>query len=308
MIHVVEGSTYTNQNNLPPDFIQLLETTYQGQMRDRFLMGKWVAYEGLVYPSFDMDQHVIPHELVEDYWRQLQAQRIEPIILEGYDFGMASPSCYLFGFADDKGNVIICDGFYKAEYRLPLQWEEIRSIRHDWGIMKSRRAIDFNPIYADPDIFKRKGVDKDTVGVSVASMFMDDGPEGGGIDVTPGNNDINAGVTKINSYLHVQKWHRNPFTGELGAPCIYFSSEVSFLIDEITDYYWQKNQQDETVDKPMDRKDHAMDSMKYLMSPQVEIAEVVALERFRASMHITHWSEKQDDQEPDKRLRTRRIA
>ena len=80
------------------------------------------------------------------------------------------------------------------------------------------------------------------------------------------------------------------------------------MIDEITDYYWQKNQQDEATDKPMDRRDHAMDSMKYLMSPQVEIAEVVALERFRASMHITHWSEKQDDQEPDKRLRTRRIA
>ena len=35
-------------------------------------------------------------------------------------------------------------------------------------------------------------------------------------------------------------------------------------IDEITDYYWRKDKDDNSVDLPQDKNDHAMDMLKYL--------------------------------------------
>jgi hypothetical protein len=40
IMELYEGSTYTNAENLPPDYIKGLESTYKGQMRERFLEGK----------------------------------------------------------------------------------------------------------------------------------------------------------------------------------------------------------------------------------------------------------------------------
>jgi hypothetical protein len=53
IVELFEGSTYTNRDNLPEDFIETLESAYQGQMRSRYLLGEWGAFEGLVYPQYD---------------------------------------------------------------------------------------------------------------------------------------------------------------------------------------------------------------------------------------------------------------
>ena len=59
IIELCESDTYANKANLKPDFIATLETTYKGQMRERYLLGKWAAFEGLVHPEFDTARHVI---------------------------------------------------------------------------------------------------------------------------------------------------------------------------------------------------------------------------------------------------------
>ena len=84
IIELFEGSTYENKENLEADFIRTLEATYKGQMRERFLMGKWASYEGLVYPSFSEDTHVMSHHTIKDYYRRLVQQSAEMISLEGY--------------------------------------------------------------------------------------------------------------------------------------------------------------------------------------------------------------------------------
>ena len=35
-------------------------------------------------------------------------------VVEGYDYGQVSPSCYLLAFFDDIGNVYIADGFHRT--------------------------------------------------------------------------------------------------------------------------------------------------------------------------------------------------
>lgn len=264
IIDLYEGSTYENRDNLEADFIKTLESSYKGQMRSRFLMGEWASYEGLVYPAFDENVHVMSHHAVENYYKQLQMKTTAVTYLEGYDYGLAVPYCYIMGFCDGLGNVFLMDGAYEKEVPLDDHIAAIKSIRNDYSVDPS------NMILADPDIFRRKGVGKKTVGKSIADMFLEDG-----LMCVRGNNDISNGIVKVNQYLIPQRMHQNPITGEYDAPYLYISDKLEWWINEITDYYWQKNTTGELVDKPMDKDDHAMDTTKYLLSNRPSISKMI---------------------------------
>ena len=88
--------------------------TNKGQMKDRFLLGKWEGYDGLIYPSFDLNVHVVPHEDVVNYYNDLiLSHKVQ--ITEAFDYGLAVPSCYGFSFTDNDNNVILMDGYYDKE-------------------------------------------------------------------------------------------------------------------------------------------------------------------------------------------------
>ena len=263
IIDLFEGSTYENKENLEPDFIKTLESSYKGQMRSRFLMGEWASYEGLVYPAFNEGVHVMTHHAIHNYYKQLQVKASGIEYLEGYDYGLAVPFCYLMGFVDNYGNVFIMDGAYEKEVPLDDHISAIKSIRNEYDVDAS------NMILADPDIFRRKGVGKALVGKSIGDMFLEDG-----IMAVRGNNDISNGIVKVNQYLLPQRNHQNPITGEYNSPYLYVSDKLEWWINEISDYYWQKNPTGEQMDKPMDKNDHAMDTTKYMLSHRPSISKL----------------------------------
>jgi phage terminase large subunit len=265
IIELFEGSTYENKDNLEPDFIKTLEASYKGQMRSRFLMGEWASYEGLVYPAFNESIHVMSHHAITNYYKQLQVKASGITYLEGYDYGLAVPFCYMLGFVDNFGNVFLMDGHYEAEVpTIDMHIEHIQSLRSMYDVDSS------NMILADPDIFRRKGAGKKLVGKSISDMFMEDG-----IIATRGNNDISNGIVKVNQYLLPQQNHQNPITGEYNAPYLYISDKLEFWINEVSDYYWQKNPMGEQLDKPNDKNDHAMDTTKYMLSNRPNISKLM---------------------------------
>ena len=285
IMDVFEGSTYTNRSNLAPDFIQTLESVYQGQMRDRFLLGKWAAYEGLVYPQYDPAIHLRTFDEVMSYFMGLLADGYMPEIVEAFDHGIAKPSCYLFAFIDPYGNVIVADGFYRAEMSIEERAKEIQRIRSEWvrDLMGPR---EFSPILADPSIFKRTAGQHRTVGVSVAGMFASDY----GIHMTRANNDILNGIVKVQTYLQVREARRDPFTHNFGAAHLYFSDRCAFVDREIVDYYWERDKHDQNDDKPMDRNDHAMDALKYLLTNKPRIGGALRSTRSMVPAYMT-WAE-----------------
>lgn len=263
IIDLYEGSTYENKDNLETDFIKTLEASYKGQMRSRFLMGEWASYEGLVYPSYNESIHVMSHYAVENYYKQLQIKSTGLTYIEGYDYGLAVPFCYMLGFCDNHGNVFLMDGAYEKELPLDDHINAIKHIRNEYQVDAS------NMILADPDIFRRKSVGKKLVGKSIADMFLEEG-----IMCIRGNNDISNGIVKVNQYLVPQRNHQNPITGEYEAPYIYVSDKLEFWMSEIADYYWQKTPTGEQVDKPIDKNDHAMDTTKYMLSNRPNISKL----------------------------------
>lgn len=282
MIEVVEGSTYENKDNIPEDFIETLEMTYTGQMKDRFLNGKWAGYEGLVYPDFDTSRNVIPHSWCVDYYNSLSSKyNLE--ILEGFDYGLAVPSCYMLGFVDPYGNIILLDGYYEKEKPPEYIATEITKIRMKYGIYDK-------DILADPAIFKRTIIENNKT-LSLADIMFQDY----NIRMIPAQNDILSGIAKVTGYLNVSQHHQNPFTKNYNAPYLYVSDKLEFFETEIGNYYWQKGAKDDYKDLPYDKDDHAMDTLKYMLTYRPNISTLITEKKKQNSIPTT-WTEIDDDE------------
>ncbi len=265
MVEVFEGSTYENAKNLTPDFIHTQENMYKGQMKQRYLLGEWGAYEGLIYPSYDPAIHMIPHEVMNSYYIELANRGANMVILEAYDHGIAVPSCYLFGFSDDAGNVMVMDGIHEKELSPEAVSKAVFRIRRDYGYYDGSNFGDPSSlrILADPAIFRRQSGNSKTVGTTTSGLFRECG-----LNMIRGNNDVINGIIKVQSYMHVDSYHKNPFYEERtdGAPRLYFSNRLEFIDREVVDYYWKKDTAGEYEDEPNGKNDHAMDALKYLLT------------------------------------------
>lgn len=255
-MELFEGSTYENAHNLPDDYIRSLEQAYVGQMRERFLLGRWGAFEGLVYPQFAHDIHVVSHEQMFARYNELCAEGVTPLVLEGYDHGIAAPSCYIYAFIDNRGNVSLLDGFYEKELPVEEAATRIRLLRKRYHAHRMDHRFGSPLIYADPAIFRRNAV-----GETVAGLY-----EHFGVTMIKGNNDITLGIAKVQSYLAVQaaRWH--PYKRVWGAPRLYVSEALHWWIDEVTTYLWKRDKDDSFSDTPRDVNDHAMDTTKYMLT------------------------------------------
>lgn len=287
LVSMVEGSTYTNAHNLGKDYIETLESVYRGQQRDRMLYGEWAAYEGLVHPAYDASTHQLTQDQMRSYLYELMHRGIMPKYLEGYDYGMVSPSCYLLAFKDHERNIFICDGFYAPEQEMSIQAQQamIAQMRDEWLCDAS------NTIFADPAISRRTVAQRKSMAKTIAQLFREgDYP----INMGTANNDIASGITRVNQYLEPKPMHRHPITRTLGAPNIYIASELQFFDTEITAYYWQQDSSGQRVDKPVDKNDHAMNTVKYLLSREIGLATLPS--KGPDLSHLTAWHEIEDAQ------------
>ena len=292
IIGIFNASTYENADNLAEDYIQSLEIAYTGQQKDRYLDGKWVAYEGLVYSRFNLVDHVLMYDQAMDYLAQLRRHGIQVQWLQGYDHGIAAPSCYIMGFVDHRGNVIYCDGFYEKEMGVLKIGREINKLRKKYNLTEE------HGIYADPDIFKRRGDIGETIGGKL--QLGDTTNHIAALPVLHGQRDIKAGIEKIQGYINIQEMHRNPITNAYGAPYFYCTDNLTWLHDEFAGYMWKKNNTGETTDEPVDKNDHALDALKYSMTPRPKIAQIVRIKRRLAIPNeVQKWSELRGDGDGD---------
>jgi len=292
LIELYEGSTYENVENVGEDYIRGMLSTYTGSMRERFIFGRWGALSGLIYPQFDEAQHLVSHRDAWEYLRQLRLSGYEPVFMEGYDHGLSRHSCYGIFYVDDDANVFLLDGFRVAELTIADAASNIHRIRAEVCTETER----LNPIYADPDVFRRKTGNSRTVGETVAGLFEDHG-----IKMQRGNNDIASGIAKNWQYLSPLAMHEHPITGLRMSPHFYVSDRCTWFVDEITEYYFKRDGSDETTDKPVDRNDHAMDMWKYAMTPRPKLARFVG--KPDAPPAWMAWHEIERQQRKDKKAR-----
>ena len=221
------------------------------------------------------------------YLQSLQAGGVVPTFAEAYDFGIVSPCCYLLAFTDRRNNVIICDGFYEPsqDMKIDAQQKRIYEMRSEWG------APEDGSVIADPAIFRKTSAGRTTNAKSVAELFT----EGDfAVRMRKGENEILSGITKVNTYLSVKPHHRNPFTQQMGGSHLYIATELQWMINEFTGYYWKQNTAGQRIDEPVDKNDHAMNALKYLLSKRPALA--LRQPKPPRTDHLHKWREGPDTQ------------
>lgn len=269
LIDLFEGSTYENKHNLEDDFIRTLEAAYTGQFRARYLGGEWGAFEGLVYPSFKADFHMISQTKIMKYLFRMKALGIKLQAFQGYDFGIAAPSAFLYGFLTPEGMPVIVDGFHR-----PSLGDVFRDGREIARMqMKYSPYIDNDyPIMADPSIFKRTVVGKEGAGATTVANILTNDCD---LLLKRGQNDITSGITKVSSYLSIDILP-NGITGAAKGPAILFADHLSFLADEFGGYFWKTAASGvDRIDTPNDKNDHGLDALKYAFSYLPSVHELL---------------------------------
>jgi phage terminase large subunit len=155
----------------------------------------------------------------------------------GFDPGYADGVAFVVGAVrPSDGVVFVYEDYYIRE--MPVSY-------HAKQIAKKTKGIDFlYPIQADPSVQQRN--DRD--GLSYKDYFY----KLSGIFLTPGNNDILYGIEKVRDYM---------VSGKL-----FFFNNLDNLKFEAKGYIFNKKGDRNTNDKPVDKHNHLMDAMRYMVA------------------------------------------
>lgn len=114
---LVQASTYDNPH-LPSDYVASLEESYSGSFARAEIHGEFVAHEGLVYPEFSQQVHVL-----DDFPIQQKKQRA----YVGIDFGYTNPAAMLLFTLDSDDRVWIWREFYERKVLVEDQIKQLKA-------------------------------------------------------------------------------------------------------------------------------------------------------------------------------------
>jgi len=86
-------------------YMETLSASLSGHRRARLLDGKWAAAEGLVYPEFSRDTHVLTTNVVPDSWRRIVS----------IDFGYVHPFVAQWWAIDEDGRMYLYRELYRSQ-------------------------------------------------------------------------------------------------------------------------------------------------------------------------------------------------
>lgn len=246
-----------------PDYVPNMELLYKDQplMWERYLEGKWVEAEGLVYPAWKHEYSVIP--------RYATRYDGEPLfdsndgMWEYIDHGLAAPTAVGWVIIKDctcgcgKQNFFLIDEHYEGER--PVSYHSLQIKAH-----RERLPYPIRGTYLDSQAFSRtllgqKGTPREDQLYSVADEYIDHG-----ITTVPTQKDWDVGHNRINELLVLDPLHVHPVTGIPGAPHLFVLDKCHFFIKEIEGYKWKKARNRiglDYQDEPMDGNDHHMDAI-----------------------------------------------
>jgi len=244
------------------DYVSDLEAKYQSNpaMYNRYLLGRWVAAEGLVYPGFNNERHVI--DRTSQRFGTNSGAPVVPSnvpVYEYIDHGTTSPTAIGWVALEqcecgcEKDNFFVIAEHYEAE----------KPVSHHAQIMKVIRSQIPNQImttYLDSAAFaknysKFKGDEDQLYGIS--DEYMDHG-----IWCVRNQKDWDTGYNRLTELLLDDPEHVHPVTGEKGAPHFLVFNSCQNMINEFERYKWKENRlKDSYKEEPIDRDDHHMDGL-----------------------------------------------
>jgi phage terminase large subunit len=198
------------------------------EFHDRYALGKWGRFKGLVYGEFDEQIHLVK----EPDYKSFMDRIVE--YYSGNDWGYTNPAAILYiGLTGDK-DIILFDEIYVTEKTNP----ELRDLHFN---KQDKHEMKIRQMYSDPSE------------PSDIKEFQNNG-----IPATKGNNDIEAGIRKVKEFLRLQKNKKPKFY--IFERCVHTRKEFRLYRRPVDDEISEKKNVPEL---PIDKDNHALGALRY---------------------------------------------
>lgn len=162
--------TMDDNPSLSPQIKQRYQRLYSGVFYDRFVLGKWVASSGIVYPMFSTQRHCFssPPSVCSRY-------------VVSCDYGTVNPSSFgLWGFCDGKW-YRLSEYYYSSKREGMLRTDE----EHYLGLLNLTDGYKIDFVVIDPS----------------AASFIQCVRRHGKFRVIPAKNDVLSGIRRVSDIL-----------------------------------------------------------------------------------------------------------
>lgn len=159
--------------------IEAFEQSHHGDFARQELGGEFVAFEGLIYPEFDRDKHVL----------RIASDKNYSSVIAGVDWGFANPGVIVVIGMDGDGGAHVADLYYERGKRID-DWANLGDqLRNSWGI---------TTFYCDPS-------EPDNI-----AKFQEKG-----LNAVKADNRVNPGIQTVKRYIATNKFKVSPDAVEL---------------------------------------------------------------------------------------------
>lgn len=243
----------TENVHLPEGYVESMLATYSQERIQREIMGSFDAFEGMVYPEFRRDLHVIEPFKIPETWTRVI----------GVDHGYRNPSAWVWGAVDQDGNVYIYREFYESEWLI----DEIvkgNKGKNKAGVLTLMKGEKIEAAYIDPSTRAVRN-EKNGEKVSDFTLYKDALPAD--FPLLVANNDVTPGIDRVKSFLKP-----DPVTNK---PKLYIFNTCTNLVEELVKYRYRELTHTQTGkmnerEEPYKHDDHAVDALRYLIMSRPE--------------------------------------
>lgn len=219
---------------LDKEEIELLTSTLSDDQLESRRYGRFKCSNGLVYPEFDEDIHVIDPFNIPFEWQDTVS--IDP--------GLNNPLSAHWYAVDYDGNVYVVAEHFEAGRDISYHSNKIKQISDKLG-WKRGNGGKINALIDSAANQKTLASSK-----SVTELFFEFG-----INANPRvNKDLFSGIQRVKQYLKVNN----------GKPKIFIFKQCQNLIRELKTYRWGDG------DAPKKYDDHALDELRYYLMTKPE--------------------------------------
>lgn len=218
--------TMEDNPSLDTKTIERYKRLYTGVFYKRFILGLWVMADGVIFPEFDVDKHVIDRPKTHDRY-----------FVSG-DFGIQNPTCFhLFGYTNASKRYHVLDEYYHNGREQGQK--KVGDYADDLVAMIQRNMVMPEYIILDP-----------SAQALIVELREHAFIRRNKIKVLPARNAVIKGIQFVsmllaNDYLSV---------------CTHAKDTVK----EFTSYVWDSEKTEKSgEDTVLKQNDHAMDSLRY---------------------------------------------
>lgn len=208
--------------------------------------GKFVQIGGLIYSALS-ERNILDEFTPPKDW----------LHVAGMDSGTRNPTAWLWACVSPQGDIVVYDEYYKAGQIVSYHAAQVHRINteHD-------RIPDY--YVGDPSI---RNTDPIT-GTSILIEYINHG-----IPIILGNNDVKAGIDRVNNRLI------GIGTPPNNRPFLYITKNCEMSLKEHRRYRWADwatraaRQDKNKKEEPVKKDDHTCDALRYLISSRPQVDE-----------------------------------